>query len=146
MKNLNKKPIVYCAMSGDIVHHGHINILKIAKKYGEIVLGILTNKAISSYKDKPIFNYNQRKMIFESIKYVKKIIPQNTHDYTKNLKKIRPDYVVHGNDWKKGAQKKVRAKVLKVIKKWNGKLIEPKYTKNISSSLIKKRLREKKWN
>ena len=146
MKNSNKKPIVYCAMSGDIVHHGHINILKIAKKYGEIVLGILTNKAISSYKDKPIFNYNQRKMIFESIKYVKKIIPQNTHDYTKNLKKIRPDYVVHGNDWKKGAQKKVRAKVLKVIKKWNGKLIEPKYTKNISSSLIKKRLREKKWN
>ena len=146
MKNSNKKPIVYCAMSGDIIHHGHINILKIAKKYGEIVLGILTNKAISSYKDKPIFNYNQRKMIFESIKYVKKIIPQNTHDYTKNLKKIRPDYVVHGNDWKKGAQKKVRAKVLKIIKKWNGKLIEPKYTKNISSSLIKKRLREKKWN
>tara|TARA_B100001123_G_C15328580_1_gene1030414 strand:- start:1727 stop:2167 length:441 start_codon:yes stop_codon:yes gene_type:complete len=146
MKNSNKKPIVYCAMSGDIIHHGHINILKIAKKYGEIVLGILTDKAISSYKEKPIFNYNQRKMIFENIKCVKKIVPQNTHDYTKNLKKIRPDYVVHGNDWKKGVQKKVRDKVLKVIKKWNGKLIEPKYTKNISSSLIKKRIRKKKWN
>ena len=97
-------------MSGDIIHHGHINILKIANAYGYVVLGILTNKAISEYKDSPVTTFNQRKLVFKSIKYVNKIIPQTTHDYTYNLKKLKPKYVIHGNDWKKGSQKLVREK------------------------------------
>ena len=88
-------------MSGDIIHHGHINILKIASSYGNVILGALTDKAIKSYKKKPITNYKQRKLIFDSIKYVKKVIPQSTHDYSNNLRKIKPNYVIHGNDWKK---------------------------------------------
>ena len=139
MKRRKKKALVYCAMSGDIIHHGHINILKIASSYGNVILGALTDKAIKSYKKKPITNYKQRKLIFDSIKYVKKVIPQSTHDYSNNLRKIKPNYVIHGNDWKKGPQKHVREKVILLIKKWGGKLIEPKYTKNISSSIIKKK-------
>ena len=73
-------------MSGDIIHHGHINILKIANSYGYVVLGILTNKAISEYKDTPVTTFRHRKLVFESVKYVNKIIPQRTHDYTYNLK------------------------------------------------------------
>ena len=129
MKYKQKKPIVYCAMSGDIIHHGHINILKIANSYGYVVLGILTNKAISEYKDTPVTTFRHRKLVFESVKYVNKIIPQRTHDYTYNLKKLKPKYVIHGNDWKKGSQKSVRKKVINVLKLWNGRLIEPKYTK-----------------
>ncbi len=144
MKYKQKKPIVYCAMSGDIIHHGHINILKIANSYGYVVLGILTNKAISEYKDTPVTTFRHRKLVFESVRYVNKIIPQRTHDYTYNLKKLKPKYVIHGNDWKKGSQKSVRKKVINVLKLWNGRLIEPKYTKKISSTILKNKIKKKK--
>ena len=144
MKLKLKKPVVYVAMSGDLIHHGHINILKIAKKYGYVTLGILTNKAIRSYKNPPIINYNQRKSVLESIRYVDKVIPQKTHDYTYNVKKIKPKFVIHGNDWIKGPQKYVRKKLIKTLKSWNGKLIEPKYTKKISSTLLKKKIKSSK--
>ena len=142
MKNKNKKPLVYVAMCGDIIHHGHIKILKVAHKYGDITLGLLSDKAIKSYKKKgPLINFKNRKIIFQSIKYIKKIIKQNQLDYVPTLNKFKPNYVVHGDDWKKGVQKEIREKILKALKKWNGKLIEPRYTKNISSTLIKKRLK-----
>jgi glycerol-3-phosphate cytidylyltransferase-like family protein len=79
--------------------------------------------------------------VIRKYKYVKKVIPQKTLDYVENLNLIKPDYVVHGDDWKTGVQKKTRARVIKTLKKWSGKLIEPKYTKNISSTLIKKNFR-----
>ena len=137
-----KKPVVYVGMSADIIHKGHINILKIAKKYGEITVGLLTDEAISSYKSIPYLNFNQRKIILENLKYVTKVIPQKTLDYVPNLTSIKPNYVIHGDDWKKGVQKKTRARVIKILKKWSGKLIEPTYTKNISSSLIKNKIYE----
>ena len=141
IKNL-KRPIAYVAMSADIIHKGHINILKIADKYGDVVLGLLTDKAISTYKNSSYLNYKNRKAIVENIKYVKKVIPQNTLDYVKNLSKLKPKYLVHGDDWKKGVQKKARARAISVLKKWKGILIEPKYTKNISSTLIKRKILE----
>ena len=100
------KKIVYVGLSADIMHKGHINILKKAKKYGDVIVGLLTDKAISTYKNIPYLNFEQRKIIIKNIKYVKKVIPQHTLDYTKNLKKIKPHYVIHGDDWKKGVQKK----------------------------------------
>ena len=133
-----KKKIVYISFSVDILHEGHINILKKASQYGDIVVGLLTDAAIGSYKSLPHFNYDKRKNIIESVKYVSKIVSQDTLDYTKNLKMYKPDYVVHGDDWKNGFQKSIRAKVIKTLKPWNGKLIEPKYTSNISSEKIKK--------
>ena len=136
---MNKK-IVYVGMSADILHEGHINILKIAKKYGEVVVGLLTDEAIATYKNIPTLNYNQRVTVLRNIKLVKKIIPQHTLDYRPNLKKIKPNFVVHGNDWKVGIQKKIRLQVIQTLKNWKGKLIEPKYTKNVSSTLIKSRL------
>ena len=136
------KKKVYVGLSVDIIHEGHINILKIASKYGDVIVGLLTDEAIASYKNIPYLNYNRRKIIVQNIKYVKKVIPQNTLSYVPNLNLIRPDFVVHGDDWKKGVQKKTRDDVIKTLKRWSGKLIEPKYTKNISSTLIKNRILE----
>ena len=135
-----KKKIVYVGLSADILHKGHINILKIAKSYGEVYVGLLTDKAISSYKKIPYLDYEKRKVVVENIKYVNKVIPQKTLDYVENLQKIKPDYVVHGDDWKTGVQKETRKRVIKILKKWSGKLIEPNYTKNISSTSIKKEM------
>ena len=137
-----KKKVVYIGLSADILHEGHINILKISAKLGDVTVGLLTDKAISTYKKFPHFKYKQRATILESLKYVNNIIPQDTLDYTKNLKIVKPDFLVHGDDWKKGIQKKTREKALKALKNWGGKLIEPKYTKNVSSSLIKKKIAE----
>tara|TARA_B100000989_G_scaffold279855_1_gene242844 strand:- start:816 stop:2120 length:1305 start_codon:yes stop_codon:yes gene_type:complete len=140
IKNKSKK--VYVGLAADILHEGHINILKIASELGEVTVGLLTDKAISSYKKFPHLSYRQREIVLKNIKYVKNVIPQNTLDYRSNLKVLKPDFVVHGDDWKSGVQKNVRKNVINTLKKWNGKVVEPKYTKNISSSLIKKKIYE----
>ena len=137
-----KKKIVYVALSADILHEGHINILKIANSYGDVIVGLLTDEAIASYKNIPYLDFKQRKIVLENMKYVKKVIPQKTLDYVDNLNLIKHDYVVHEDDWKTGVQKKTREKDVKILKKWSGKLIEPKYTKNISSTLIKNKISE----
>lgn len=135
-----KKKIVYIGLAADILHEGHINILKTGNKLGKVIVGLLTDTAIAQYKKVPFLDYNQRKIVLENIKYVDEIIPQKTLDYVENLKKFRPSFVVHGDDWKAGIQKKTRARVINTLKRWGGKLIEPKYTKNISSTLIKSKI------
>jgi phosphoenolpyruvate phosphomutase / 2-hydroxyethylphosphonate cytidylyltransferase len=135
----NKK-IVYVGLSADILHEGHINVLKTAYKLGEVTVGLLTDQAIASYKKIPHLNFKQREIVLKNMKFVNKVIPQNTLDYRPNLKLLKPDYVVHGDDWKTGIQKKTRLQVIKTLKQWGGKLVEPKYTQNISSTLIKKNI------
>ena len=135
-----KSKTVYVSFSADILHQGHINILKAAKRYGKVIVGLLTDEAVASYKKFPVLNYHQRKIIIQNIKYVSKVIPQNTLDYVPNLNTLKPNYVIHGDDWKKGIQKKTRSRVINCLSKWSGKLIEPKYTKNISSSSIKTKI------
>ncbi len=135
-----KKKSVYVGLAADILHKGHINILKTASQFGEVTVGLLTDKAISSYKKIPHLNYEQREAVVKNLKFVKSVVPQKTLDYSANLLKIKPSYVVHGDDWKEGVQKKTRSKVIKILKKWSGKLIEPEYTKDISSTIIKKKI------
>ena len=135
-----KNKIVYVTLQADIIHKGHINILKTAFSFGDVYVGLLTDEAIVTYDYMPYLDYDKRKLIVENLKYVKKVIPQKTLDYTENLNLIKPDYVVHGDDWKVGIKKKTRNGVIKQLKRWSGKLIEPKYSKNISSTLIKKQL------
>jgi phosphoenolpyruvate phosphomutase len=125
---------VYIAIGADILHTGHINIINEGSKYGEVILGVLTDEAIASYKRLPVFDYETRKTIFSSLKNVSQVIQQNTIDYTSNLRDIKPDYVVHGDDWREGPQKLIREKVIVVLKEWGGELIEVSYTKGLSSS------------
>lgn len=133
---------VYVGMSADLIHPGHLNIINAAKKLGEVTIGLLTDKAIASYKRLPYLTFDQRKLIIENIKGVDSVIPQETLDYGPNLKKLKPDYVVHGDDWKTGAQQQTRQKVIDTLKEWNGELVEVEYTKGISSTQLNTSLKE----
>ncbi len=135
-----KRPYVFIPMSADFFHHGHVNLLVKAKKFGNIIVGLMTNAGIKSYKKRfPFFNYYQRKKVLEEIKCIKKIIPLNGLEYAKTAKKYQLDYFVHGNDWVKGPQSKERQILIRTMKEWNGKVLEFKYTKNVSSTKIKKK-------
>ncbi|MFA5942642.1 MAG: phosphoenolpyruvate mutase [Candidatus Paceibacterota bacterium] len=134
--------IVYIAMSADLVHPGHLNIIKEGTKLGEVVIGLLTDGAIASYKRLPYMSYDQRKAVVENIKGVSRVIPQATLDYRPNLKRLKPDFVVHGDDWKMGVQRETRQQVIDTLKKWGGTLVEPEYTHNISSTALNNALKE----
>lgn len=136
------KKIVYTAMSADILHIGHLNIIEEASKHGEVIVGILTDKAIGSYKRLPTLPYEIRSKTVSAIKGVYKVIPQETLDYTESLLKIKPDIVVHGDDWKTGIQSATRAKVIELISTWGGELIEPSYTKGITSTDINSSIKD----
>ena len=133
---------VYVGMSADLLHPGHINILKKASELGEVVVGVLTDKAIASYKRLPFMTYEQRKEVVENIKGVNKVVPQETLDYTENLNLIKPDIVVHGDDWKEGIQFKTRQKVIETLANWGGELVEFSYTEGISSTKLNNSLAE----
>ena len=134
MDNLMDK-IVYVGMAADILHKGHINLLNEASKYGRVIVGLLNDDAIKSYKREPIINYENRYIVMNSIKMVDDIIEQKTHDYTDNLRLLKPNYVVHADDWIEG-QSVVRKKVIDVLSEFNGKLIEVPYTQGISTTDI----------
>ena len=132
--------IIYVGMCADIIHNGHINILKEGAKYGKVIVGLLSDNAMVSYKRKPILSYNTRYEVISSIKYVDKVIEQKTLDYSDNLYTLKPDIVIHGDDWKTGIQSKNRQNVINCLSEWNGKLIEIPYTSNISTTLIIKKI------
>ena len=129
-------------MSADLIHPGHINILKKASELGDVIVGLLTDKAIASYKRVPFMQWVQRVEVISSIKGVSEVVPQTTLDYRPNLLEMRPDYVVHGDDWKSGVQSQVRQDVIETLAEWNGELIEVPYTANISSTSLQAAMKE----
>ncbi len=135
------RPLVYVGMSADLIHPGHLNILKIAAEHGEVVVGVLTDAAIASYKRLPYMSFEQRRAVVDALQYVSRTVPQTTLDYEPNLRALKPDFVVHGSDWREGVQKKTRQHVIDVIAEWGGQLIEPEYTQGISSTALNKSLR-----
>jgi phosphoenolpyruvate phosphomutase / 2-hydroxyethylphosphonate cytidylyltransferase len=137
----DKKKKVYVGMAVDLLHTGHLNIIEEARKLGEVTIGLVTDKGIASYKRLPFMEFEQRKRIIENIKGVVDVIPQDSLDYVPNLKRLRPDYVVHGDDWKEGIQKVIRERVLETLKEWGGSIIDVPYTKGISSTQLKEGLK-----
>ncbi|MDB2318928.1 phosphoenolpyruvate mutase [Gammaproteobacteria bacterium] len=133
---------VYVGMSADLVHPGHLNILNEAASLGEVIVGVLTDSAIASYKRLPYMSYEHRAEVVSNLKSVHKVVPQDTLDYTKNLKELRPDYVVHGDDWKTGVQRKTRQNVIETLSEWGGKLVEIPYTEGVSSTALNNAIRE----
>lgn len=141
MSNQNTKT-VYVGMSADFLHHGHLNILQHARDLGDVTVGLLTDKAIASYKRLPFLNWEERKAVVENIKGVTAVVPQDTLDYVPNLLQLKPDYVVHGTDWRDGPQKTTRRRVIDTLAQWGGQLFEPEYTAGISSSKIINAMKE----
>jgi phosphoenolpyruvate phosphomutase / 2-hydroxyethylphosphonate cytidylyltransferase len=133
---------VYVGMCADFIHIGHINLLNEAKKHGdEIIIGLLTNDAIQTYKKPPLSTYSQRKQMLESLRMVDKVVPQRTLSYKQNLLKYKPDVVVHGDDWKGGMQQETRDEVIATLNEYGGKLVEVPYnlhhTEKLSTTKLK---------
>lgn len=119
---------VYICFSTDIIHNGHLSILKKAAALGEVTVGILTDEVVASYKHYPLIPLDERIAMFESLKYVSRVVVQESLDYTDILNQLKPDIVVHGDDWLVGYQANIRATVIEALKAWNGQLVEFPYT------------------
>ena len=131
---------VYLGMIGDIMHPGLINIINEGTKYGDVMIGLFTDKAIATHKRLPYLTYEQRKNVIENIKGVSSIVPQDEWSYVPNLLKYKPDYIIHGDDWLQGPDKYIRDEVFKVMEKLGGEVIEIPYTKGISASGLKEEM------
>ena len=129
-------------MSADLIHPGHINVLQQAAELGDVTVGLLTDSAIASYKRLPHMTFDQRRTVVENLKAVSRVIPQESLDYVPNLEAVRPDIVVHGDDWQTGVQSKVRQRVIDTLDQWGGKLVEVPYTEGISSTQLNASLKQ----
>jgi len=132
---------VYLGMRGDIIHPGIINIIREGSKLGRLTVGLLTDCAIAAHKRLPYLNYEQRKDIIENIKGVADVIPQTEWSYVPNLLKIKPDFIIHGDDWKSGPLQKEREEVFAVMKEINGHVVEIPYTQGVNSSSLNETMR-----
>ncbi len=119
---------VYMCFSTDIIHGGHIAIIKKAQKLGRLIVGVLSDEAVASYKRLPLVPASERKIMFENVAGVYKVVDQNTLSYAENLKKYQPTYVVHGDDWCVGFQKPIRDEVVSILASYGGKLVEYPYS------------------
>ena len=124
-----EKSTVYLSLSTDIIHGGHISIINKASKMGQLIIGLLTDEAVASYKRYPLLPYKERENIISNISGVNLVVPQKTLSYSENLQKYKPDFVIHGNDWKTNSQTSIRSEVIKILKEYGGRLIEYPYTK-----------------
>ncbi|MGP1510937.1 MAG: phosphoenolpyruvate mutase [Treponema sp.] len=127
---------VYIGIVGDIIHPGIINIINEGAKRGEVIVGLLSDKAIVNHKRLPYLSYEQRKTVVENIKGVSKVVVQEDWSYVPNLIKLKPDYIIHGDDWKSGAMRRIREDVYAVMKSQGGEVVEIPYTKGIDSSAL----------
>ncbi len=127
---------VYLGITGDIIHPGIINIIKEGAKLGDLTVGLLTDSAIVSHKRLPYLTYEQRKQVVENIKGVDRVVPQEEWSYVPNLKKLKPDYMIHGDDWKTNYLSKIRDEVFEAVKEWGGQVVEIPYTQGINSSAL----------
>ncbi len=123
-------------MIADIMHPGLTRIIAEGARHGELIIGLFTDKAVASHKRLPFLNYDQRREVLENIKGVSRVIPQDDWSYVPNLRALRPDYIIHGDDWKSGPDADLRAQVFEAIKEWGGEVIEVPYTHGINSSGI----------
>jgi phosphoenolpyruvate phosphomutase len=129
-------------MSADLIHPGHINILRRAAGLGEVTIGLLTDAAIAGYKRLPHMTYEQRKAVVESLQGVHRVVAQETLDYVPNLRRLQPDYVVHGDDWRTGVQQQTRRRVIEALAGWGGQLVEVPYTQGISSTQLNESVKQ----
>ena len=139
---MSDETIVYVGMSADLVHPGHLNILNRAAALGTVVVGLLTDEAIASFKRLPYMPFEARSEVVRALRQVDRVVPQRSLEYTDNLRALRPRYVVHGDDWREGVQKQTRERVLAVLSEWGGELVEVPYTQGISSTQLSHSLKE----
>ena len=132
---------VYMCFSTDIIHSGHIAIIRKAAKLGKLIIGVLSDEAVASYKHYPLIPFEERKSLFENITGVIKVVEQKELSYANILRQLKPDYVVHGDDWREGFQKPIRDEVCSILAEYGGKLVEFPYSKQKIYEELEKRTR-----
>lgn len=132
---------VYMCFASDIIHGGHIAIIKKAQKLGRLIIGVLSDEAVASYKRMPLVPASERKLMFENIAGVYKVVDQNTLSYRANLEKYKPSIVVHGDDWVTGFQRPIRDEVADILASYGGKLVEYPYSSDPKYAEIDARTR-----
>ena len=133
---------VYIGMSADLITPGHVNLIQEARAMGEVVIGLLIDSAIAGYQRLPYMRYEQRKVILENIVGVKEVVPQDTLDYVPNLLRIKPDYVLHRDDWNTGVLRQTRQRVITTLKQWGGELVESHHMPGITATALNRAIRE----
>ncbi len=133
---------VYMCFSTDMIHSGHIAIIKKAAKLGRLVIGVLSDEAVASYKRFPLMPLEERKSLVENINGVHKVIEQRQLSYAENLHALHPDFVVHGDDWREGFQKPIRDEVVSILAEYGGQLVEFPYSKDLKYAELEKLSRE----
>ena len=131
---------VYIAFSADVIHSGHLNIIEEGAKLGDVTVGVLADEAIAAYKRLPMLDYETRAKLFANLTGVANVVKQDTLSYAENLRALKPDYVIHGDDWKSGVQSSIRQEVIDILAEYGGQLIEIPYTVGVSASEIERRL------
>ena len=137
---MNKKRVFMC-FSTDMIHSGHIDIIRKAERLGDLIIGVLSDEAIASFKRFPLMPYEERKVLFENIAGVKKVVEQKTLSYKDILNELKPDIVVHGDDWKEGFQKPIRDEVIEILNSYGGELVEFPYNKDARYDELEKQSR-----
>jgi cytidyltransferase-like protein len=133
---VSKTKLVYVGMVADGLHHGHINIIDTAASMGDVIIGLLVDEAVKSYKRTPILNFSQRRQLVSSLRNVHTVVPQYTLDYTKNILQYKPDILIHGDDWLKqdSPQHEIRKLAQLAMDSINGTILDIPYTTNISTT------------
>lgn len=129
LKEVNDRTVYMC-FSTEYIHSGHIAIINKAKRLGRLIIGVLSDEAVSSYKRFPLIPFEERKSVIENIAGVERVLVQNELSYAENLRELKPDYVVHGTDWVEGFQRPIRDEVCKILSEYGGKLVEYPYSDN----------------
>lgn len=132
---------VYMCFSTEVIHGGHIEIIRKAQELGLLTIGILSDEAISSFKRFPVVSYEDRKALYGSLSGVEKVVDQATLSYRDVLLELKPDYVVHGDDWKEGIQKPIRDEVIETLVEYGGQLVEFPYSKDDEHRQLEHQLR-----
>lgn len=132
---------VYVAISSDILHRGHLNIIEEGAKLGDLTIGLLTDSAIATYKRAPLLDWETRQATLANMRQVSRVVAQDTLSYAKNIRELKPDFVVHGDDWRSGIQSVIRAEVIALLAEYGGELVEIAYTEGVSGTLLEAALR-----
>ena len=129
LEEVNERTVYMC-FSTEYIHSGHMAIINKARRLGRLIIGVLSDEAVASYKRFPLIPFEDRKALLENVAGVERVVPQETLSYARNLRELMPDYVVHGDDWCEGFQKPIRQEVLDVLAEYGGKLVEYPYSHN----------------
>lgn len=136
-------PVVYTALGTDVIHEGHLNILKHAQEYGTVVVGALSDKALIRYSRFPTVSQEERVKLYESLEGVSRVIIQDDYLYDDVIATLKPDYVVHGDNWQNGPERAIRNNIEGLLATYGGTLIEVPYTRSEQARKVDQQLREK---